>query len=83
MANCEMCISNCSCKSHPMTINCDRFTKIDYRTSQDVIIFHGQILDGYNGHTASVVIVDIGTEFRIYHAHGYYTTPITPSWLIS
>ncbi len=51
-----------------------------HRTSQDVIIYHGLILDGYNGHTASVVIVDIGVSFRVYHAHGYYTTPKRTVW---
>ena len=50
---------------------------MDTRTDYDGILFHGQILDGYNGDTVSVVIVDIGTQFRIYHAHGYYTTPKT------
>ena len=50
------------------------------RISMDEITFTGRILDGYNGNTASVVIVDIGTEFRIYHAHGYYTTPKSSHW---
>ena len=50
---------------------------MDTRSNQDAIVFHGQILDGYNGDTASVVIVDVGSKFRIYHAHGYYTTSKT------
>lgn len=58
-------------------------TLVGSQVSMDVIKFTGKILDGYNGHTASVVIVDIGTELRIYHAHGYYTTSKTPSWLIA
>ncbi len=63
-----------------MTIKCDKFTKIDYRTDLDGILFHGQILDGYNGHTASAVIVDVGVAFIIYHAHGYYTAYKSSHW---
>ena len=53
------------------------------RTDYSSIAFHGEILDGYNGHTTNVVAVDVGTEIRFYHATGHYTWPKTPEWLMS
>lgn len=52
-----------------------KLATLDTRSSMNCIAFHGQIIDGYNDNTTSAVILDIGTEFRIYHKHGYYTTP--------
>lgn len=56
-----------------MLFNYERTIIMDDRSDQSVIVFHGQVLDGYNGDIASVVIVDVGPAFRLYHAHGYYT----------
>ena len=50
---------------------------MDDRTDQSVIVFYGQIQDGYNGHTVNAVIIDVGPAFRLYHAHGYYTVSKT------
>jgi hypothetical protein len=77
---CQWCVNpTCPCNANapcnfPVT-KCDDY--VTDQASMDVIKFTGQILDGYNGHTVSVVIVDLGTELRVYHAHGHYTAPKT------
>lgn len=54
-------------------------TRLDYNS----IVFHGEILDGYNGHTVNVVAVDAGTNIIFYHSKGSYSWPKTPNWFLA